>query len=276
MGKTITTYLIDGNPQGVRSIFIDNKICKLLLIPRSELDIVNKRAELKSPAFYILLGEDKNQLPKAYLGETENFADRIKHHDNKKDFWQRALVFISNDSSLHKANVQYLEHLAVALAHQTKRYNTDENKQIPKAPNLPEHIQSSTEEFFEDVKLLTSFVGCLIFEKIEQKGKTIFHLKSRGIEAKGFYDENGFTVLKGSTVNPDNVPSFIWPDKRNKLLQELTEQQGNKLVLHTDNTFSSPSTACDFCSGSSQNGWVVWKTAKGQTLDEVYRNKLNS
>lgn len=25
MGKTITTYLIDGNPQGVRSIFTDNK-----------------------------------------------------------------------------------------------------------------------------------------------------------------------------------------------------------------------------------------------------------
>ncbi len=78
MGKTITTYLIDGNPQGVRSIFIDNKICKLLLIPRSELDIVNKRAELKSPAFYILIGEDENQLAKAYLCETENFADRIK------------------------------------------------------------------------------------------------------------------------------------------------------------------------------------------------------
>lgn len=276
MGKTITTYLIDGNPQGVRSIFIDNKICKLLLIPRSELDIVNKRAELKSPAFYILIGEDENQIAKAYLGETENFADRIKHHDNKKDFWQRALVFISKDGSMNKAEVQYLEHMAVALAHQTKRYNTDENKQVPKAPNLPEHLQSSTEEFFEDVKLLTSFIGCPIFEKTEQKGKTIFYVKARGIEAKGFYDENGFTVLKGSTVNPTTVPSFIWPEKRQKWIEEFTHQEGDKLVLHSDKTFTSPSSACDFCVGSSQNGWIVWKTAKGQTLDEVYRNKLNN
>lgn len=52
MGKTITTYLIDGNPQGVQNIFISNKICSLMLIPRSSLDIINKRDDLKSPAFY--------------------------------------------------------------------------------------------------------------------------------------------------------------------------------------------------------------------------------
>jgi restriction endonuclease S subunit len=52
MGKTITTYLIDGHPQGVQNIFISNKICSLMLIPRSSLDIVNKREELKTPAFY--------------------------------------------------------------------------------------------------------------------------------------------------------------------------------------------------------------------------------
>ena len=32
MGKTITTYLIDGNPQGTQSVFISNKICKDIYI----------------------------------------------------------------------------------------------------------------------------------------------------------------------------------------------------------------------------------------------------
>jgi predicted GIY-YIG superfamily endonuclease len=276
MGKTITTYLINGNPQGVQNIFISNKICNLLLIPRSELDIINKRPELKTPAFYILLGEDENQKQKAYLGETENFAERIKHHDNKKDFWQKALVFISKDGSMNKAEVQYLEHLAVALSQLTKRYNIDENKQIPKAPNLPEHQQSSTEEFFDDVKLLTSFVGCNIFEIVEQKGKHIFYTKARNVEAKGFYDVNGFTVLKGSVIAKDDVDSFSFKEKRKQFVIEYTSLTADKLIVINDVTFNSPSIAAALCIGRNVNGWDIWKDDKGKTLDEVYRNKLNS
>lgn len=42
MGKTITTYLIDGNPQGSQYVFISNKICKMLVIPRANLSIINE------------------------------------------------------------------------------------------------------------------------------------------------------------------------------------------------------------------------------------------
>jgi hypothetical protein len=44
--------------------------------------------------------------------------------------------------------------------------------------------------------------------------------------------------------------------------------------LDYDKTFSSPSSAADFCIGSSNNGWIMWKDKKGQTLDDVYRKKL--
>ena len=33
---------------------------------------------------YILLGEDEKTKPKAYIGETENFKERVKDHDSKK------------------------------------------------------------------------------------------------------------------------------------------------------------------------------------------------
>ena len=49
---------------------------------------------------------------------------------------------------------------------------------------------------------------------------------------------------------------------------------GGALVLTSDKTFSSPSTASDFCIGSSNNGWLVWKDGNGRTLDEVYRQDL--
>lgn len=47
--------------------------------------------------------------------------------------------------------------------------------------------------------------------------------------------------------------------------------QDGKLVLDSNKTFSSPSTATDFCTGSSNNGWTKWKNKAGQTLDAVYR-----
>lgn len=275
MGKTITTYLIEGNPQGTQYVFISNKICKMLVIPRANLSIINEREELHSPAFYILLGENDDLEPKAYLGETESFKERVKDHDSKKGFWQKALVFISKDGAMTKADVQYLEYRAIATAIKAKRYLIDENKQIPKAPNLPEHQEDSINEFFEDIKLLTSFIGCTIFDVIEQPNNhLLFYTNKRGCNARGFYNENGFTVLKDSILAKDHTPSLTWIDKREKLLKECAIWKDGKLILETDQTFSSPSTAADFCIGSSNNGWTIWKDEKKQTLDEVYRKKL--
>ena len=83
MGKTVTTYLIDADPKGTQYVFISNKICQMYVIPRSHLSILNKRNELQTPAFYILLGEDEATKPKAYIGETENFRERVRDHESK-------------------------------------------------------------------------------------------------------------------------------------------------------------------------------------------------
>ena len=98
MGKTVTTYLIDGDPKGTQYAFISNKICQMFVIPRSNLAYLNEQEKLHKPAFYILIGEDEATKPQAYIGETENFKERVKDHDSKKAFWQKALVFVSKDA----------------------------------------------------------------------------------------------------------------------------------------------------------------------------------
>lgn len=156
MGKTVTTYLIDGDPKGTQYAFISNKICQMFVVPRSNLSYLNTQEKLQKPAFYILLGEDESTKPQAYIGETENFKERVKDHDSKKSFWQKALIFVSKDAYMTKVDVQYLEHKAIAEAKKTNAFVLSDNKQIPKAPNLPEHQQDAMDEFFEDVKFLAS------------------------------------------------------------------------------------------------------------------------
>jgi len=274
MGKTVTTYLIDGDPKGTQYAFISNKICQMFVVPRSNLSYLNTQEKLQKPAFYILLGEDEATKPQAYIGETENFRERVKDHDSKKSFWQKALIFVSKDADMTKADVQYLEHKAITEAKKAKAYVLSDNKQTPKAPNLPEYQQDSMDEFFEDVKFLASFIGCNIFEVSQPKAEHLFYTKARNCDAKGFYNSNGFTVLKGSTIAKSAVPSFKWEEKREGMLQEYAAIEDNKLTMTSNLTFPSPSTASSFCLGRPSNGWTDWKDKEGNTLDSVYRKQL--
>ena len=246
----------------------------MFVVPRSNLSYLNTQEKLQKPAFYILLGEDESTKPQAYIGETKNFKERVKDHDSKKAFWQRALIFVSKDADMTKVDVQYLEHKAIAEAKKANAFILSDNKQIPKAPNLPEHQQVSMDEFFEDVKFLASFIGCNIFEISQPREEHLFYTKGRGCKAKGFYSSDGFTILKGSIISPTIVPSFNWKEKREKIINDYTINENDVLVLTSDKTFSSPSTAADFCIGSSNNGWLVWKDKDGNTLDSVYRKQL--
>ena len=274
MGKTVTTYLIDGDPKGTQYAFIRNTTCQMFVVPRSNLSYLNTQEKLQKPAFYILLGEDEATKPQAYIGETENFRERVKDHDSKKAFWQKALIFVSKDADMTKADVQYLEHKAIVEAKKTNAFILSDNKQTPKAPNLPEYQQDSMDEFFEYVKFLAAFSGCTIFEVSQPKAEHLFYTKGRGSEAKGFYSSNGFTVLKGSVIAKKTAPSFNWKEKRESMLKEYVANDGDKLILSSDKTFSSVSTAASFCLGRSANGWTEWKDEDGNTLDSVYRKQL--
>lgn len=274
MGKTVTTYLIDGDPKGTQYSFISNKICQMFVIPRSNLAYLNEQEKLQKPAFYILIGEDEATKPQAYIGETENFKERVKDHDSKKAFWQKALVFVSKDEDMTKADVQYLEYRAIAEAKQSNSFVLNENKQIPNAHNLPEHQRDAMDEFFEDIKFLSSFIGCNIFDIAQPKEEHLFYTKGRGCDAKGYYNSAGFTVLKGSILANNSVPSFGWKEKREKLIKEYATFENGNWIMNSDKTFSSPSTAADFCIGSSNNGWLVWKDMDNNTLDSVYRKQL--
>lgn len=69
MGKTITTYFIDGTPQGPRMVYVSNKNCMAIVVPRSKMADILNRKELQKYALYILMGESDEGETKAYIGE---------------------------------------------------------------------------------------------------------------------------------------------------------------------------------------------------------------
>ena len=58
------------------------------------------------------------------------------------------------------------------------------------------------------------------------------------------------------------------------MVKEYATLHDGVRTMDSDKTFSSPSTAADFCTGRPSNGWTEWKDKDGNTLDSVYRKQL--
>lgn len=256
MGKTITTYLMTGDPKGSRYVLISNRICMMYVIARSELSLVYRIEKLTNPSFYILLGTDEDQNSMAYIGQTGNFNERVRQHDYTKLFWSKALIFVSSGDdmqTLTKADVEYLECKGYRLAKKVNRYSLSENKQKPKEPHLPEHQRDAMDEYFEDCKSLASFIGCPLFEeekKEHAKGQITCYLTRKGCNAIGVYSTDGMTVLHDSHVMADCAPSYQNAERRNEWLKDNTYvKEDGEHYLKTDYPFDSPSAASSYCLG---------------------------
>ena len=108
---TIHTELLDGILEGARNIYMGaNSTCHLYVIPRGEISLANTLSDISGqPAFYILLGEGEgpDDRAKAYIGQTTDFANRKNDHMQKKDWWDTALVFISDNHKIYGDDVRF-------------------------------------------------------------------------------------------------------------------------------------------------------------------------
>ena len=129
-GKVITTHLRTGDPNGIRTVFISNKICEMIVSPKSEFDMVSQLEESSRPALYMLLGEDENGSAQAYIGETTNGVKRINNHKAHKLFWNKCLMFVAKDESINKADAatsvkKVLRKGSVVIIKNGKEYDTN-------------------------------------------------------------------------------------------------------------------------------------------------------
>ena len=141
---------------------------------------------------------------------------------------------------------------------------------------MPEHQRDTVIEFFEDMQILTSFLGYRLFEQRQISSKNILYCKnSTGTDAQGVYAGKVFRVLASSKLRKTMVPSFDGRSRANRerLLSENATEQDNDFILDKDIIFPSPSAASSFCLGTSSNGWDDWKEKDGRTLHELLREK---
>lgn len=275
-GKTIQVFLTDGTPRGIKLAEITSNIEQAIFIPRNKINEASSRIEVSRPGLYFLFGEsDKSSKPIAYIGQSRNSLNRIKTHDQKKDFWNYAVLIVSKTNSFTQTHIEYLEQLAISKAIESNRYNL-ENGVSPKQFKVPETLEADLLDNFDTIKILLSTLGFTLFESIkkETKGKNTFFCKGKNALAEGEYQEDGFVVYKGSKANLTLTPTCNSSIKnlRSKLMEDkILIQKNNLLEFQEDYLFKSPSAAAAQVLARSANGWTEWKNKNGKTLDEVKR-----
>lgn len=278
--RTIQIYLPSGDPRGVRVAELTTSIVRVIEVPRALLDEFLAMPEAKQVGLYFLIGDDEDQdFPAAYIGQSGNVGGRIAEHHKQKEFWNRALVVVSLTNSLTQTHALFLEWCAIKHANEAGRYNV-QNGNGGSKPHTPAPLEADCWEIFDTLRTLITTLGQPVLEplvksKDQAKSDDYFYCKSSSYDAVGQYTEEGLVVLKGSEARNKLTPGMV-STSLGKRRQALIDEGGMKLdgdvyVFQRDVLFKSPSGASDIVAGASTNGWILWKTKDGKTLDELKR-----
>ncbi|MFH1325841.1 MAG: GIY-YIG nuclease family protein, partial [Candidatus Falkowbacteria bacterium] len=261
MAKTIKIFLVDGEPNGLKTAELSNWVGQAIVIPRNKLKDIKQRPDCNKPAIYFLVGKENEEalLSTAYIGEAENLWNRLITHDSSKDFWFTAIAFVSKDNNLTKAHVKYLESKCIEIASRVKRYNL-ENGAKSVLPTLSEADIAEMEEFLSNLKLLLTAVGYPILQEIASKEQTntsdpLFTCGGKMALASGRMTNEGFVVYKDSTATTQFSSAVAERNSKNiekLILNGYLEKKDNDLYIFTkDFVFNSPSAASDIILGNS-------------------------
>ena len=276
---TLHIHVVDGNPDGLRTVERSNWNGKALIFPRALYPQVRTRKEFHQTGVYLLLGPHENGDGETiYIGEGDPVRPRLEDHYSKKDFWTRAVFFVSGASHLNKAHVQYLEAQLVRLAGEAKRM-TLENGNKPAEPTLSEADRADMNVFLNNILEILPVLGIQAFEHsptINGHHDTILlTCQGKGVKASGYDTPQGFIVRGDSNAVVDEVPSLRnnFPNV-SRLREELLKngvliKANGKLTFSQDYTFNSPSLAGAVVLGRASNGRTDWKDAGGRTLKEI-------
>ena len=279
MPHVVTIVLLDGNPNGIKVIDIAGWSGKAFVIPRGRIKEIKEREGVQQPGVYFLFAEGEDK-PAVYIGQSENFFERLVGHEANKEKWNVAVVFTGG---LDSAHIKNLESVAITIVRKIGRYELDQI--TPRENVISEAQRYAVHDYFERVKFIMTLLGFNLFEEVpkEKQAEEIYFLEdvhNKDALARGTLLSTGeFVVYVGSRARIGETGGFIKHVKSSFNLRRNLIEKGvlrplsgtNSYEFTDDYIFTSPSAAADVVHGRACNGWTGWKDKNGKTLDENKR-----
>ena len=293
----IRLFVPNGDPTGVIVASHDIWTGKAVVFPRELIGEITVRSEFRKPGVYLLAGGGQ-----LYVGEGDPVGDRLLAHHASKQFWTRAVFFVSATDNLNKAHVQHIEAELLALLTEQGGIRLD-NKTLPKRPAMSEEDRALADGFLREIRLMLPLLG---FRQLvgdaggdefaapdeampilagREKAAAIYNQLPRDKEFTMAHKEaqatlkaaeGGVTILKGSRIVAEPQASFAqstpyYAAFRRQLVESgvIADEEGGK-VFTDDQFFASGSAASSIVRGlpSNADGWVA---SDGTDLGDLLR-----
>lgn len=270
--KRLEIIFHNGEPEGIRIYMRHLSTIKAFVIPRIFLNEAKKLTGVDNPGVYFLINDDTGSLSKIYIGQTRNGISRLDDHNAKKDFWNKAILFLADSQHFTLNIISGLEKYAIQKAIDANRYQVD-NKAVPKY-KISEYDEPLVEEIYEEIEFIMATLGFRMNGSTVQQNQPVFTTSRRGVVGRGTYSGESFDVLPGSEIDMlKAVRIESYNAKRQEYINDgtIVQKEDGKYYLTKIITFKTPSGASDFVLGGSTNGWAEWKDQDGKTLDQLFR-----
>jgi hypothetical protein len=274
--RSVRVLLLEGTANGLAHFDLSNWDGLAYRIPRNSLLFYSQILESKLAGVYLLFGKDNYANNQIYIGQSENLSIRLKTHlSNEEIFWNEAFTFSRKAEGLSNTHIKYLEYSFYNHFYSNHHFQII-NKQAPKKNAISKFDLVDQDVYFKNAIDLLEIAGYKEVSKPDEKiesSEDLFYLKgARGANATGRLHQNGFLVLKGSTVaqgfSDTHRQSNV--NKYNDLVR-LNIVNGN--VFTENYLFDSPSMASTIILGRQSTGLGDWKSTKGISLGD-YLKKL--
>ncbi len=161
---TIRIFVPEGDPESIRIIDRLTSTGIFYAFPRAKWESIKNRPEMDYAGVYFLSGYEnsEDELPTVYVGQADVIKNRIEQHLKKKEFWDKAVVFVSANK-LNSTHAKWLEHALVKRALEAKRSKLD-NGNSPQEPNISESEKAEMNVFLEEIYQTLPLVGLRAFE----------------------------------------------------------------------------------------------------------------
>lgn len=199
--KTIQIFLKDGDVNGVKIASLSNGLAKIYVVPRSIIEFVQSREDLTKPSLYLLFDDERTTV---YIGETENFQNRVIQHLMNKSFWSWAVICVSVGEWMDKADVKFLESHAIQKAIEIGRVEV-QNKTSPTKNNLWEFKLATIIDLFDDYELLLTTLGYNLFTPFVAKDDQVIDIPPKTSADK---DIRQFDTIIGPATGNGRIEAF--------------------------------------------------------------------
>lgn len=285
--KKLEITFYNASPSGIKIIKDKLSPITVYVIPRDNLGIAKVIEDIYFPGIYYLINEDEEgKVSQMYIGQTRNGLARIETHNQQKDFWNTAILFLSNKKTFTLDMIASLELYAIKKAHEINRYKI-ENVNVPKYEIDNDDIYV-VEEFYKEIEFVMASQGYRLYpiiksSVVEKKNEEfIFYINNKEAYPSKMIYIDGECILQTGCIILSEKKSFSKYGKGYKTIRDqylndeyIKLDSKGRQILIKEIPLTNPSLASTIILGRLSNGNTDWVTSDGKKFIEVIKSNDN-